>query len=454
MCTSDRLLSKRRTTGVSPSRTGRHLVLVLSALASVLLLWQPDGAAARLATSKPVHDCNSHGLPRGCVPVPKGVRRPSKSINEQGGAALTPTEVADGGGLGGGAGEGQATAVAWARTQLGSAIWAWRCERFVEESFGTRYIYPSAAIAAQHLPLRTSSPDGAPVGALIFFGPDSSNDGYGHVGLSLGAGKMISALATVQITNITKSRYWSTLYRGWAYPPVSWPGRIPPPPAPTGPLISSAVQITAPAFNSTVSGKITLEAAAQNVSGVAFEAYYATEPTNAQTLGWHPVGNATLQSGSWALEWNTASVPDQGNAQWGTVNIAAIALNDRGELTGTRDYRRITINNNGGPGGVKVEKEAATPTFAETAGGVTHTWTDYTNAGGTQGPSVPANTTVQVTCALSGFRVADGNTWWYRIASSPWNNAYYASADAFYNNGETSGSLLGTPFVDPSVPGC
>ncbi len=76
MCTSDRLLSKRRTTGVSPSRTGRHLVLVLSALASVLLLWQPDGAAARLATSKPVHDCNSHGLPRGCVPVPKGVRRP------------------------------------------------------------------------------------------------------------------------------------------------------------------------------------------------------------------------------------------------------------------------------------------------------------------------------------------------------------------------------------------
>ncbi len=265
---------------------------------------------------------------------------------------------------------------------------------------------------------------------------------------------MISALATVQITNITKSRYWSTLYRGWAYPPVSWPGRIPPPPAPTGPLISSAVQITAPAFNSTVSGKITLEAAAQNVSGVAFKAYYATEPTNAQTLGWHPVGNATLQSGSWALEWNTASVPDQGNAQWGTVNIAAIALNDRGELTGTRDYRRITINNNGGPGGVKVEKEAATPTFAETAGGVTHTWTDYTNAGGTQGPSVPANTTVQVTCALSGFRVADGNTWWYRIASSPWNNAYYASADAFYNNGETSGSLLGTPFVDPSVPGC
>jgi hypothetical protein len=53
-----------------------------------------------------------------------------------------------------------------------------------------------------------------------------------------------------------------------------------------------------------------------------------------------------------------------------------------------------------------------------------------------------------------GFRVADGNTWWYRIASGPWNGAFYVSADAFYNNGQTSGSLIGTPFVDPAVPDC
>jgi surface antigen len=94
------------------------------------------------------------------------------------------------------------------------------------------------------------------------------------------------------------------------------------------------------------------------------------------------------------------------------------------------------------------------PTHAETTGGVTHTWTNYTNAGGTQGPSIPSNTTVQISCALPGFRVADGNTWWYRIASSPWSNNYYASADAFYNNGHTSGSLVGTPFVDPAVSHC
>jgi surface antigen len=93
-------------------------------------------------------------------------------------------------------------------------------------------------------------------------------------------------------------------------------------------------------------------------------------------------------------------------------------------------------------------------THAETTGGVTHTWTNYTNAGGVEGPAIPSNAAVQIACALPGFRVADGNTWWYRIASSPWNSAYYASADAFYNNGQTSGSLLGTPFVDPAVPGC
>jgi hypothetical protein len=90
----------------------------------------------------------------------------------------------------------------------------------------------------------------------------------------------------------------------------------------------------------------------------------------------------------------------------------------------------------------------------ETAGGVTHTWTNYTNAGGTEGPSIQTGQTVGIECKLQGFRVADGNTWWYKVASSPWNGAYYASADAFYNNGQTSGSLVGTPWVDSAVPDC
>lgn len=94
-------------------------------------------------------------------------------------------------------------------------------------------------------------------------------------------------------------------------------------------------------------------------------------------------------------------------------------------------------------------------TYPETVGVITNTWTNYTNAGGTAGQRVPASTTVQIACRLQGFAVANGNTWWYRIASSPWSNQFYASADAFYNTpGMTSGPLKGTPYVDESVPLC
>ena len=109
------------------------------------------------------------------------------------------------------------------------------------------------------------------------------------------------------------------------------------------------------------------------------------------------------------------------------------------------------------PGASEAPSETEPPqqgTFAETSGSVVHTWTDYADAGGSEGPSIPSNDTVQIACKVSGFEVQDGDTWWYLVASSPWNSAYYASADAFYNNGQTSGSLIGTPFVDPNVPNC
>jgi len=111
-----------------------------------------------------------------------------------------------------------------------------------------------------------------------------------------------------------------------------------------------------------------------------------------------------------------------------------------------------------GTGGSSTTTQAPTPTsaptYAETSGSVVHTWTDYSDAGGSEGPSIPSNATVQILCKVTGFQVADGNTSWYLVASSPWSDGYYASADAFYNNGATSGSLIGTPFVDPNVPNC
>lgn len=98
---------------------------------------------------------------------------------------------------------------------------------------------------------------------------------------------------------------------------------------------------------------------------------------------------------------------------------------------------------------------APAATVAEIVGVVTNTWTNYNNAGGAAGPQIPRYSTVQIACRLQGFAVANGNTWWYRIASPPWNGQYYASADAFYNTpGMTSGSLKGTPWVDERVPLC
>ena len=74
--------------------------------------------------------------------------------------------------------------------------------------------------------------------------------------------------------------------------------------------------------------------------------------------------------------------------------------------------------------------------------------------GGNGGPLIRKDATVEVSCAVQGFQVPDGDTWWYRIASAGWDNKFYASADAFYNDGSTSGSLIGTPYVDPSVSNC
>ena len=95
-------------------------------------------------------------------------------------------------------------------------------------------------------------------------------------------------------------------------------------------------------------------------------------------------------------------------------------------------------------------------TWTETSGppSGSGTFSNYTNAGGTIGTRIAPYQTVQVSCKVQGFKVADGDPWWYRVASSPWNNQFYASSDNFYNNGQTSGSLNNGVVVDANVPDC
>ena len=172
----------------------------------------------------------------------------------------------------------------------------------------------------------------------------------------------------------------------------------------------------------------------------------SVQPGQAVTITCRRTGFAVADGNNW---WYQLGDSPWSNSYYASADAFYNNGQTSGSLSGTPfvDTNVPLCASQPAPGG-------GSPGVNEVTGGVTHTWTDYNSAGGTQGPSIQTNQTVTITCRLNGFTVADGNNWWYRIASSPWSNAYYASADAFYNNGASSGSLSGTPFVDSAVPAC
>jgi hypothetical protein len=300
-------------------------------------------ASVRAGAAKVKH-CTRHKHPRGCVRVPKAAKRPPKR-GQQGPDSLTPRNVENGGGLGGGPGDHRDAALEWALSQRRLTKWSWRCERFVEEAYGTRGKFDTAVEAASKLRLNRGPVADAPPGALVYFRADRANRSYGHVGLSLGRGRMISALAKVTVTDVARSPYWRSLYAGWAEAPVAWPGRIPLPPGPTIEDPGLTIRVTAPAFGSFVSGTVRVAATATGASGVDFFAYYARNPADAATRDWYRIGAGRRADGAWVADWDTTIIPDQGNPLWGTVNVAAVAVDDDGRRTATRDYRRFSVDN-------------------------------------------------------------------------------------------------------------
>lgn len=239
-------------------------------------------------------------------------------------------------------------AIDWALAQSGRADYYTWCLKFVANAFNSQYSgYNSPVQMISARGVRRGVP---PVGSMVMFGAARGNK-WGHVGIYLGDGKMISAWKTVVITSM--SRFQN--YRGWQPAPAVWPGRVP---------SNKAPQYVATGY---------------------------TPPTVAPT---------------------PTSPPSN-------------------------------------------PPPPAPKTYPETTAGVSNkTFTNYMNAGGTIGPSIAPYSTIQIACKLQGFAVANGNNWWYRIAQAPWSHQFYATADAFYNNGATSGSLAGTPYYDPAVPNC
>jgi Prophage tail length tape measure protein/NlpC/P60 family len=127
------------------------------------------------------------------------------------------------GGIGGGApiegGQvppGIAAGMQRAMASMGSQAWNGLCEKWIGDMFGSRR-YPTAwadALANTTNPRQFNPPPGQ----LVFFRPDASNQGAGHVGVSLGGNKFLSATAAgVKIDDLGNS-YWSNLYHGFGPP--------------------------------------------------------------------------------------------------------------------------------------------------------------------------------------------------------------------------------------------
>lgn len=118
-----------------------------------------------------------------------------------------------------------ALAAAWAVQQISAQDWNYYCERFAENAFGTSGRYPSALAAGNALPL-SKALDKAKPGDMVLFSADETNDGYGHAGIYIGNGEMVSATPNgVKREKILSNPYWAQRFRGVADAPDDWQGR-------------------------------------------------------------------------------------------------------------------------------------------------------------------------------------------------------------------------------------
>lgn len=127
----------------------------------------------------------------------------------------------------------EARAVDFARSQLGvrstsltpDGMWSGWCELFVERAYGTSGRYPSAQanFNAQRAAGRVRTDTNPPAGALVFYAWGS----YGHVGVSLGGGQVISTQGFSTPLPVRQHTVTgiNLQYLGWAAAPTSWPGR-------------------------------------------------------------------------------------------------------------------------------------------------------------------------------------------------------------------------------------
>ena len=98
------------------------------------------------------------------------------------------------------------------------------CQRFVENMFGTSGRFATAWTAAQAI--TSSHSAAAPAGTMVFFRPHPTNAGAGHVGISLGDGRFVSATNSGVTIDSLNDAYWRGLYHGHGVAPFAKGGWI------------------------------------------------------------------------------------------------------------------------------------------------------------------------------------------------------------------------------------
>ena len=172
---------------------------------------------------------------------PDGYRNPRPKQNDATGPGLG---VEDGAGGVGDDREGRA--ITWAVGQQGARQYDGWCLRFVAHAFGAEKFAATATLAANELGPRDGNKSflNAPAGSLLWFtwGDADRGRNVGHVGISLGDGRMVHALDSVRVVQIEGSRFWHSRYRGWTPAPASWTGR----PGPAPPIVVSPGVVVPP----------------------------------------------------------------------------------------------------------------------------------------------------------------------------------------------------------------
>ena len=321
-------------------------LLLIAAAAAMTAPPSPIDLVGQADAKKRKRLCSARSHPQGCIKVPPGTRR-DRRVKPQDEPAVAPEGFVNGGGVGGGEGRREDGARDWASGFTDSDAWAHRDERFVEQAYAVTKsggAYPSARVLRRHLRLRLGTPKNAPAGTLMLFESDAVNRHLGHVGLSLGDGRMLSAVKTVRVTDVTLTRYWREAYLGWSRAPSAWPGRLPVPFELVGAVSDASARILSPISDAPVAGIVSLTAVAPLGTSLEFAAYYSEDPAHADPT-WHSLGRTTAIGEMHTLPWNTATVPDQGDPKTGIVTIAAITVGADGIRQDVAEYVRVNVHN-------------------------------------------------------------------------------------------------------------